>query len=48
MISNKAILSWLIFDLIFYFEMADIIDLDHAFSFHTSGESFSPEMSNLL
>ena len=32
----------------FYFEMADIIDLDHAFSFHTSGESFSPELSNFL
>ena len=41
-------MSWLILDFIFYFEMADIINLDHAFSFHTSGESFSPEMSNLL
>ena len=28
--------------------MADIIDSDHAFSFHTSGESFSLEMSNFL
>ena len=28
--------------------MADIIDLDHAFSFHTSGKSFSPEMYNFL
>ena len=28
--------------------MADIIMLNHAFSFHTSGESFSPELSNLL
>ena len=28
--------------------MADIIDLDHAFSFHTSGKSFSPKISNFL
>ena len=28
--------------------MADIIDLDHSFIFHISGESFSPEMSNFL
>ena len=28
--------------------MADIIGLDHAFSFHTSGEIFFPEMSNFL
>ena len=28
--------------------MADITVLDHAFSFRTSGESFSPEISNFL
>ena len=33
---------------IFYYEMTDITDLDHAFSFHISGEIFSPEMSNFL
>ena len=34
--------------LFFYYEMADITVLDHAFSFRTSGESFSPEISNFL
>ena len=31
-----------------YYEMADITVLDHAFRFRTSGESFSPEISNFL